>query len=42
MMSFEFSSFNVEGRSDLSMIVSNPATTDDAERMRKLLAGRSG
>jgi hypothetical protein len=38
MMSFEFSSFNVEGRSDLSMIVYNPATPEDAERIRKLLA----
>lgn len=38
-MSFEYSSFNVEGRSDLSMIVYNPATPEDAERIKKLLAG---
>ncbi|MBR0950987.1 helix-turn-helix transcriptional regulator [Bradyrhizobium canariense] len=40
-MSFEYSSFNVEGRSDLSMIVYNPATPEDAERIKKLLAGRA-
>lgn len=39
-MSFEYSSFNVEGRSDLSMIVYNPATPEDAERIKKLLAER--
>ncbi|MCK1335192.1 transcriptional regulator with XRE-family HTH domain [Bradyrhizobium sp. LM6.10] len=38
-MSFEYSSFNVEGRSDLSMIVYNPAAPEDAERIKKLLAG---
>jgi transcriptional regulator with XRE-family HTH domain len=41
MMSFEYSSFNVEGRSDLSMIVYNPATVEDAERIKKLLAARA-
>lgn len=40
-MSFEYSSFNVEGRSDLSMIVYNPATVEDAERIKKLLAERA-
>ena len=40
-MSFEYSSFNVEGRSDLSMIVYNLATLEDAERIKKLLAERS-
>lgn len=40
-MSFEYSSFNVEGRSDLSMIVYNPATPEDAERIKKLLAERA-
>lgn len=39
-MSFEYSSFNVEGRSDLSMIVYNPAAPEDAERIKKLLAGQ--
>jgi transcriptional regulator with XRE-family HTH domain len=42
MMSFEFSSFGVEGRSDLSMIVYNPATPEDAERIRKLLSEGPG
>jgi transcriptional regulator with XRE-family HTH domain len=41
-MSFEYSSFNVEGRSDLSMIVYNPAAPEDVERIKKLLAGRVG
>ncbi|QOG18853.1 MULTISPECIES: helix-turn-helix transcriptional regulator [Bradyrhizobium] len=41
MMSFEYSSFNVEGRSDLSMIVYNPATAEDAERIKKLLTARA-
>ncbi|MGT2436305.1 helix-turn-helix transcriptional regulator [Bradyrhizobium betae] len=40
-MSFEYSSFNVEGRSDLSMIVYNPATPEDSERIKKLLAERA-
>jgi hypothetical protein len=40
-MSFEYSSFNVEGRSDLSMIVYNPATPEDADRIRTLLAERA-
>ena len=40
-MSFEYSSFNVEGRSDLSMIVYNPATPEDADRIRKMLAERA-
>ncbi|WBL82158.1 helix-turn-helix transcriptional regulator [Bradyrhizobium xenonodulans] len=40
-MSFEYSSFNVEGRSDLSMIVYNPATPADTEQIRKLLAERA-
>ncbi|WFU68849.1 helix-turn-helix transcriptional regulator [Bradyrhizobium sp. CB2312] len=41
VMSFEYSSFNVEGRSDLSMIVYNPATAEDAERIKKLLTARA-
>ncbi len=43
---FEFSTFSVDGRTDLSMVVYNPATPADAERMRSLLdtapAGRKG
>jgi transcriptional regulator with XRE-family HTH domain len=37
-VALEFSSFTVEGRADLSMIVYNPATPADAERIRQLLA----
>jgi len=40
-MSFEYSSFNVDGRPDLSMIVYNPATREDADRISTLLAERA-
>jgi hypothetical protein len=33
----EYSAFAVDGRSDLSMIVYNPATRDDADRIRSLV-----
>ncbi len=39
-ISFEFSSFYVEGRTDLSMIVYNPATAEDATRVRAFLETR--
>jgi hypothetical protein len=35
---FEFSTFAVDGRPDLSMVVYNPATPEDAERLKALLA----
>lgn len=35
---FEFSTFAVDGRTDLAMVVYNPATPADAERIRSLLA----
>jgi len=35
---FEFSAFAVDGRPDLGMVVYNPATPDDVERVRKLLS----
>ncbi len=35
---FEYSAFAVDGRPDLSMVVYNPATPEDAERIRLLLA----
>jgi transcriptional regulator with XRE-family HTH domain len=35
---FEYSAFAVDGRPDLSMVVYNPATPEDAERIRSLLA----
>ncbi len=36
-IAFEFSSFAVDGRSDLSLVVYNPATPEDAARIRSLL-----
>ncbi len=36
-LAFEYSAFSVDGRTDLSMVVYNPATPDDAERIRSLL-----
>jgi transcriptional regulator with XRE-family HTH domain len=42
-VSFEFSAFAVDGRTDLSLLVYNPTTPEDAERVASLLArpGRS-
>ena len=37
LLAMEFSSFAVEGRPELGMIVYNPATPADAERLRSLL-----
>jgi len=34
---FEYSAFAVDGRTDLTMVVYNPATPQDAERLRSLL-----
>jgi len=34
---FEYSAFAVDGRPDLSMVVYNPATPEDAERIKSLL-----
>jgi transcriptional regulator with XRE-family HTH domain len=36
-ISFEFSSFAVDGRPDLSMVVYNPATSEDAEKIGSLV-----
>lgn len=33
-LAFEYSIFSVDGRTDLSMVVYNPATAEDAERIR--------
>ncbi|MGR6327795.1 helix-turn-helix transcriptional regulator [Sphingomonas sp. XXL09] len=41
-LAMEFSTFTVEGRPELGMIVYNPATPADAERLRLLLDGRQG
>ena len=40
LLAMEFSSFAVEGRPELGMIIYNPATSDDAERLRMLLDER--
>lgn len=37
LIAMEFSSFAVEGRPELAMIVFNPALPEDAERLRRLL-----
>jgi len=36
----EYSAFAVDGRPDLSMIVYNPATASDAERIRSLVVSQ--
>jgi len=36
-VAFEYSAFAVDGRPDLGMVVYNPATPEDAERIRSLL-----
>jgi transcriptional regulator with XRE-family HTH domain len=42
LMAFEYSAFSVDGRPDLSMVVYNPATAADAERVRSLLRPTAG
>lgn len=37
-LAFEYSAFAVDGRTDLTMVVYNPATPKDAERTKSLLA----
>ncbi|MGY0574169.1 helix-turn-helix transcriptional regulator [Bradyrhizobium sp. RDM12] len=37
-IAFEYSAFSVDGRPDLGMVVYNPATPEDAQRIRKVLA----
>jgi len=37
-LAFEYSAFAVDGRPELSMVVYNPATAEDAERIQSLLA----
>jgi transcriptional regulator with XRE-family HTH domain len=39
LLSFEYSIFAVGGRPDLALVVFNPATDDDRERLRQLVAG---
>jgi transcriptional regulator with XRE-family HTH domain len=38
----EYSVFAVDGRTDLSLVIYNPATPADAERIRTLLTGKQG
>jgi hypothetical protein len=40
-ISFEFSAFAVDGRPDLSMVVYNPATSEDAEKISSLVEGKA-
>jgi hypothetical protein len=42
LIELEFSTFAVEGRPDLNMMVFTPATSDGAERIRSLIAKRAG
>lgn len=37
-IAFEFSAFAVDGRPDLGMVIYNPSTREDAERVRDLIA----
>ncbi len=37
-LAFEYSAFAVDGRTDLSLVIYNPATAEDAERIRSLLS----
>src|SRR5271167_2638841 len=37
-LAFEYSAFAVDGRTDLTMVVYNPATPEDGERIKSLLA----
>ena len=41
-IAFEYSSFAVDGRPDLGMVVYNPATPADAERIRSLVISQAG
>jgi transcriptional regulator with XRE-family HTH domain len=40
-VSFEYSAFAVDGRSDLSMVIYNPATATDARKISSLIEARS-
>jgi transcriptional regulator with XRE-family HTH domain len=40
-LSLEFSGFAVDGRPDLSMVIYNPATPDDADKIRALMKARA-
>jgi transcriptional regulator with XRE-family HTH domain len=38
-IAFEYSAFAVDGRPDLGLVIYNPATAEDAERVRSLIKG---
>jgi len=40
-IAFEYSAFSVDGRPDLGMVVYNPATPEDAQRIRAALAAKA-
>lgn len=42
LVAFEYSAFAVDGRPDLRMVVHNPATAADAERIRSLIKLQTG
>ena len=42
LLQMEYSAFAVDGRPDLSMVIYNPATPADADRIRALLAPKRG
>ena len=41
LLELEFSAFAVDGRPELGMVVYNPTTEADAERIRSLIAART-
>jgi transcriptional regulator with XRE-family HTH domain len=41
LIAMEFSSFAVDGRPDLSLVIYNPATAADAERIRSLIEAKT-
>jgi hypothetical protein len=41
-LSFEYSTFAVDGRTDLSLLVYNPATPEDAQRIASMVAAPQG
>ena len=41
MIALEYSTFAVDGRPDLSLVIYNPATPADAEKIRSLVKPRA-
>jgi transcriptional regulator with XRE-family HTH domain len=41
LIAMEYSSFSVDGRPDLSMVIYNPATPEDADKVRLLMESRA-